>query len=111
MLYLIALYCDTINIKEVKEMEIKNKNGLLKYSIEDKEIILDCIKVNSKRKGTGSKLINELKKIAEKKNLPIGLYAEPQDDSISEEDLIRFYEKNGFRQDEDSDGKLMVWRG
>lgn len=92
-------------------MEIKDKNGLLKYSIEDKEITLDCIKVTSKRKGTGSKLIEKLKKIAEKKNLPIGLYAEPQDESIHENDLIKFYEKNGFKQDVDSDGKLMIWKG
>ncbi|MBK8396108.1 MAG: GNAT family N-acetyltransferase [Leptospiraceae bacterium] len=92
-------------------MEIKDKNGILKYSIEEAEITLDLVKVDKKQKGTGSKLIAKLKKIAEKKNLPIGLYAEPQDDSINESDLVRFYEKNGFRQDKDSDGKLMIWRG
>lgn len=91
-------------------MKLENKNGFLKYTIEENEIILDCIKVNSKRKGTGSKLIDKLKKIAEKKNLPIGLYAEPQDDSIDEQSLISFYEKNGFKQDVDSDGKLMIWK-
>lgn len=89
-------------------MEIKNKSGFLKYTIEENEIILDLIKVEKKRKGVGSKLISRLKKIAEKKNLPIGLYAEPQDNSISEFDLVRFYEKNGFCQDVDSDGKLMI---
>lgn len=91
-------------------MEIKNKNGFLKYSIEENEITLDLVKVDKKQKGTGSKLIAKLKKIAEKNNLPIGLYAEPQDDSINELDLVSFYEKNGFRQDVDSDGKLMIWR-
>lgn len=91
-------------------MIMENKNGFLKYTIEENEIILDCIKVNSKRKGTGSKLIDKLKKIAEKKNLPIGLYAEPQDNSIDEQSLIFFYEKNGFKQDVDSDGKLMIWK-
>jgi hypothetical protein len=89
---------------------IKDDNGYLSYTINDDEITLDSIKSKSKRKGTATKLINELKEISRVEKKPIGLYAEPQDDSISEEDLIDFYYKNGFELDSsDIDGKLLIW--
>jgi len=91
--------------------QITNINGTLTYTIEETEITLDCIKVIEKRKGTGRILINELKSIASEKKLPIGLYAEPQDDSINEDNLKDFYYANGFSLDvDDSDGKLFIWK-
>ena len=50
-------------------------------------------------------------KIAREKNLPIGLYAEPQDETINEADLKNFYYSCGFEFDaDDCDGKLFIWK-
>ena len=93
-----------------KSMKIEDKNGFIKYTVNKDEITLDLIKTHEKRKGTAKELIKKLKAIAREKELPIGLYAEPQDDSISESDLIEFYKKQGFDEDvNDTDGKLLIW--
>ena len=90
---------------------IEDSNGYLSYTIDEDEITLDMIKSYDKRKGTASKLIEKLKDLSREKKLPIGLYAEPQDFSISDDDLIEFYYKNGFELDpDDSDGKLFIWK-
>ena len=89
---------------------IKVENGFLNYSIEENEITIDMIKAYQSGQGTGTELIYKIKQIAKELNLPIGLYAEPQDDTISEEGLKSFYISNGFELDEnDSDGKLFIF--
>ena len=86
-------------------------NGFIKYSIEENEITIDNIKVYEQKKGTGRKLVEEVKKIARENNLPIGLYAEPQDNTISEDELKNFYYSCGFELDaDDCDGKLFIWK-
>ena len=90
---------------------IKLDNGFVNYSIEENEITIDNIKVYEQKKGTGRKLVEEVKKIARKNNLPIGLYAEPQDNTISEDELKNFYYSCGFELDaDDCDGKLFIWK-
>lgn len=71
-----------------------DKNSYLIYTVHEDRIDIDNIK--SLSKGDGSKLIAELKNIARELELPIELYSEPQDDTISQDDLNAFYEKNGF---------------
>jgi len=89
---------------------IKLENGFLNYSIEENEVTIDMIKAYQYGQGTGTELIYKIKEIAKELNLPIGLYAEPQDDTISEEGLKSFYIANGFELDEnDSDGKLFIF--
>ena len=91
--------------------EIRNKNGYLIYSITDLEITIDNIKVYEQRKGTGKKLIEEVKDIARNIKLPIGLYSYPQDDTIEQEDLNDFYYSCGFDLDKDDcDNRLFVWK-
>lgn len=77
-------------------MKIEIENGYIQYSIEEDEIIIDNIKVFRQRQGTGRMLIDKIKDISLEKNLPIGLYAEPQDDTISEDELRQFYFNLGF---------------
>lgn len=91
-------------------MELTTENNsYLIYSIyEDRMLQIDDIK--SYCKGDGSKLINELKSIASEMGLPIMLYSEPQDDTISQEDLNAFYEKNGFElHPDDVDYSYYIW--
>ena len=91
--------------------DIKNENGYLRYTIEDNEITLDNIKAYEQRKGTGSKMIEELKEISIELNLPIGLYSYPLDNDISQDDLNNFYYSNGFELDpDDCDNRLFIWR-
>ena len=90
--------------------QIKIENGFLDYSIEETEITIDMIKAFQHWQGTGTELIYKLKAIARDLNLPIGLYAEPQDDTITEEGLKAFYIANGFKLDvNDTDGKLFIF--
>lgn len=92
-------------------MKIENENGYLLYSIENTEITLDDIKVYEQRKGTGKKMIEELKDIAREFQLPIGLYSYPQDNTIEPDDLNNFYYSNGFELDpNDCDYKLFIWK-
>lgn len=83
-------------------------NSYLIYTVCEDKIYIDDIK--SHAKGDGSKLIKELKNIACEMGLPIVLYAEPQDDTISKKDLNDFYEKNGFElHPDDVDYSYYVW--
>ena len=90
-------------------MKITTKNNsFLIYTIYDDRIDIDDMK--SYVNGDGSKLISELKKIAAKLRLPIELYSYPQDDTISKDDLNKFYEKNGFElHPDDVDYSYFVW--
>ena len=91
--------------------DIKNENGYLLYTVTEDEITLDNIKVYEQRKGTGRKMIEELKDLARELSLPIGLYAFPQDETINEDDLKNFYYSCGFELDaDDCDGKLFIWK-
>jgi len=83
-------------------------NSYLIYTVFEDRIDIDNIK--SYAKGDGSKLIAELKKIARELELQIELYSEPQDDTISQEDLNGFYEKNGFElHPDDVDYSYYEW--
>ena len=90
--------------------DIKNENGYLLYTVRESEITLDNIKVYEQRKGTGRKMIEELKDLAIELKLPIGLYSYPQDSSIEQEALNDFYYSCGFEIDpDDCDGRLFFW--
>jgi hypothetical protein len=89
---------------------IKNENGYLLYTVSNSEITIDNIKVYETRKGTGKKMINELKDIARDLGLPIGLYSFPQDETIEQDDLNDFYYSCGFELDpDDCDNRLFIW--
>ena len=84
-------------------------NSYLCYTIHEDRIDLD--KIKSFNKGDGSKLIEKIKTIARELQLPIELYSEPQDDTISQDDLNKFYRKNGFElHPDDVDYSYYVWR-
>lgn len=80
-------------------MEIKKDNGYITYSVEEDEVIIDMVEVYEKRQGTGKALVEEVKKIAAELDRPVTLAAYPQDNSISKDDLCKFYEKCGFECD------------
>lgn len=87
---------------------ITKNSSYLTYTVFDDRIDIDKIKSNNK--GDGSKMISELKDIASELSLPIELYSEPQDDTINQDDLNAFYEKNGFKlHPDDVDYSYYVW--
>lgn len=69
-------------------------NSYIHYTVDSNCITIDEIK--SYAKGDGSILLSELKTIASELDLSIELYAFPQDDTITKEELNSFYKKNGF---------------
>ena len=84
-------------------------NSYLIYTIEEDRIDIDNIK--SYAKGDGTKMIKELKKIAYEMELPILLYSEPQDDTISQKDLNAFYFKNDFElHPDDTDYSYFIYK-
>lgn len=92
-------------------MKIENENGYLIYTVDESEIIIDNIKVYQQRKGTGRKMIDELKSIARAMGLPIALYSYPQDDTITQDELNQFYYSLGFELSaDDVDGRMFVWK-
>lgn len=95
-------------------MEIPNfklENGYAIVSVDDNEVVIENIKVYEQRKGTGRKLVEMIKLYARELNLPIGLYAEPQDDTINEDNLKEFYYSCGFELDpNDCDNKLFIYK-
>jgi hypothetical protein len=91
---------------------IKDVNGFLKYTIdkENNEIIIDNIKVDVQRRGTGKKMINVIKELSRELDIPITLYAEPQDESINDDELREFYLSQGFDyHPDDVNNKYFVW--
>ena len=87
------------------------ENGYALVSIQNDEVVIENIKVYQSRKGTGRQLIEMVKSYANELDLPIGLYAEPQDDIISEEELKQFYYSCGFELDpDDCDGKMFIYK-
>jgi len=105
---LVCIFVPSNNEKQVI-MTIQFQSGsYLDYTIHSDRIDLDMIV--SKQKGDGTSLIKELKSIAFNLGLPIELYSEPQDDTISQEDLNLFYEKNGFDlHPDDVDSSYYIW--
>lgn len=80
-------------------MKIEVENGYIKYSQDDmneNELVIEMVEVLNKRKGTGTELVKKVIDIANKEGKELTLCAYPQDESISLEDLIEFYEKLGF---------------
>lgn len=77
-------------------MEIRVNNGYINYTIEEDEVIIDLVEVVEKRQGTGKELVKKVMEIASNEGKPCTLACYPQDDSISKEDLCRFYESLGF---------------
>lgn len=83
-------------------------NSYLIYSVYEDRIDIDNIK--SFAKGDGSRLISELKTIATELGLPIELYSEPQDDTITQDELNAFYIKNGFElHSDDTDNSYFIF--
>lgn len=96
--------------KDMKAPEFKLENGYALVTVDNGEVVIENIKVYEQRKGTGRELIEMVKNYAGELGLPIGLYAEPQDDTISEDDLKDFYYSCGFELDlNDCDGKLFIY--
>jgi len=84
-------------------------NSYLLYTIENDKIYIENIK--SYQKGDGSILLTQIKIIASDLRLPIELYSEPQDDTITQEDLNAFYEKNGFSlHHDDTDNSYFIYK-
>jgi hypothetical protein len=91
-------------------MKHETSNGYIVYSIESDEVIIENVKVFEQRKGTGTQLINFVKCIASEQRLPVTLYAEPQDDTITDLDLTGFYTSNGFElHPDDVDNKYFIF--
>lgn len=90
-------------------MKLTTENkSYLTYTIFENRIDIDFIK--SYKKGDGSELIKKLKNIASELSLPIELYSEPQDNTITQDQLNLFYEKNGFDlHPDDVDNSYYVW--
>lgn len=94
----------------MKAPKFELENGYAIVNVENDEVVIENIKVYEQRKGTGKELINLIKKYASSINLPISLYAFPQDSTISEDDLKDFYYSCGFDLHvDDVDGKLFIW--
>ena len=91
-------------------MKIIDNNGFLEYTIDENEIIIDKIKVYAQRNGTGKKMINEIKQLSRELDMPISLYAEPQDDTINDDELREFYLSQGFDyHPDDVDNKYFIY--
>jgi hypothetical protein len=87
-------------------MKLTNANGYLTYHIEDGELVIDDIKSFEQKKGTGKKLVKELKDIAMDMQMPISLAACPQDDTITQCELNQFYISLGFTN---VGGDIFTW--
>jgi GNAT superfamily N-acetyltransferase len=88
-------------------------NSYLEFSPPDiccSEVIIQNLKVSTRRKGIGTKLLNCLKKLVREKYNCAAirvLSISPLVDDITVEELIKFYKSNGFRvyqNDQDIEG-------
>lgn len=84
--------------------KIENEKGYVKYHLEDEEemiFIIDDIQAIGRRNGNGSALLKEVEnEIKNQGGKRIELYAYPQDDDMTEDDLCDFYHKNGYSDNE-----------
>jgi hypothetical protein len=86
----------------------ENKSYLIYTILNDR---IDIENIKSLFKGDGTKLLSELKNIAHELKLPIELYSEPQDETITQEHLNKFYQKNGFElHPDDVDYSYYIYR-
>lgn len=81
----------------MKIIDINNR-GSLTYNIVKGEIVLLNLYVKQKyrRKGVATSLLQQLKELANKEQKDIKLMALPLMGNISQEELEKFYENNGF---------------
>jgi len=63
-------------------------------------IEIETLFITERNKGIGTKLVKSCIEYAKSINKDIVLYASPLGDHISEEDLIKFYKKLGFKEDD-----------
>lgn len=78
------------------------------YDEDDDEVIIDMIEVKTKRRGTGTALIQFAKDYASKKGKDLTLCAYPQEEGLELEDLVNFYEKNGFTTEWSDDSEALM---
>jgi hypothetical protein len=85
-------------------MTLTIADNFIQYSVEDDELIIDLVKVNTPRQGIGSKLVQMVIDLwkSEYSDKKLTLWAYPQDDSIDLDSLISFYENLGFGITDDS---------
>lgn len=69
------------------------------------EISMLRVDADKQRKGTGSDLVKAMIEFAKSKLMSVIVYARPLTDTISEDDLIKFYTNLGFFQDDRTDDK------
>ena len=101
----IPIYNDVLQL-DGKRHDIETSGGRARYSIQkigaDKQIIyVHGIEVEkSKRnKGIGKSLLHRLQKLSDDNGIDIVLEAVPiRDSSMTEEQLINWYKKQGFQQ-------------
>jgi GNAT superfamily N-acetyltransferase len=79
-------------------------SSFIQYSVEDDEVIIDLVKVETPRQGIGSKLVKMVIDLynSEYSDKKLTLWAFPQDDTIDLDSLISFYENLGFVITDDS---------
>jgi len=87
--------------------------SFITISTEDNEIVIDSLFVapHERRLGRATEMVQNVIDDAflnDEIEL-VSLYAYPNDDSITQEDLVSFYEKIGFEQHPDSIG-LMLYK-
>lgn len=81
--------------------EIKVKGGKLRYTVEPDAIYIHGIEVDSgeRKQGIGTKLLNKVIDISDSSKKPIELFAVPiRGSDMTEDQLIDWYEKRGFKQ-------------
>jgi hypothetical protein len=81
--------------------------SFIEYSIDEntEEMIIENIK--SYNKGDGTKLVNMVLDIynSEYSDYELTLYAYPQDDTITLDNLVKFWEKMGFEKETEQGGE------
>lgn len=93
-------------------MTISLTNGFLNYTVDEdaEEVVIDLVKVNEQLKGTGRQLLNMVKDIACELGYKVSLYAYPQDDTITDDELFNFYRSCGFELSaDDVDGRMFEY--
>lgn len=94
-------------------MKLEKEYGFIKYDVDDmneNEIIIELVEVTEKRKGYGTQLVKEVLNIARREGKKaVTLCAYPQDDSITLDQLVNFYEHIGFEVEYD-DGESVIMR-
>ena len=75
-------------------------------------IKIETIRALSRRKGEGTKAMRFLTDLADKHGVSLYLYAKPfGDEAMDLDDLVRFYRRFGFRQDEEADEEEDEYEG